>query len=182
MRLAEISSVLDVLKRVNDGEGAAVSRENRRASSTGAADLSSWTGRIDLKREVTMAGHSFGGATTVRLFSALGSDLADLAFSSSKSFDAAQPSSSSAASLSTPGSTLFLSSTTLLPHSTPALPSPTAKGPTSQSPSSSSTARPSRSGLPTTNPFATSSKASRTMPKPGSSLSVRSSLSPHRLN
>ena len=68
MRLAEISSVLDVLKRVNEGEGAAVSAENRRASAEGAADLSFWTGRLDLEREITMAGHSFGGATTVRLF------------------------------------------------------------------------------------------------------------------
>lgn len=67
MRLAEVDAVLKVMKRINDGEGAEVAALNRRREPEGEKDLVNWKGRIDLKKEVTMAGHSFGGATLVRV-------------------------------------------------------------------------------------------------------------------
>lgn len=72
LRVSEVAAALDVLNRINDGEGAAVARENRRTD-LGGKDvvgryLPEWKGRIDLEN-VTMAGHSFGGGTTVRFFS-----------------------------------------------------------------------------------------------------------------
>lgn len=65
MRLAEISSVLTLMQRLNDGDGAAVAKENRRKEYGEGKSLEGWKGRIDMEKEVTMAGHSFGGATTV---------------------------------------------------------------------------------------------------------------------
>lgn len=62
--------MLHHLRRLNAGEGASLARENRRKDLGGEGVvgkwLEGWKGRIDLEREVTMAGHSFGGATTVR--------------------------------------------------------------------------------------------------------------------
>ncbi|KWU46693.1 alpha/beta-hydrolase [Rhodotorula sp. JG-1b] len=68
LRVSEVAAALDVLNRINDGEGAAVARENRRTD-LGGKDvvgryLPEWKGRIDLEN-VTMAGHSFGGGTTL---------------------------------------------------------------------------------------------------------------------
>ncbi|GAA5995159.1 uncharacterized protein JCM10292_004570 [Rhodotorula paludigena] len=73
-RLAEISAVLHHLRRLNAGEGAAIARENRRKDLGGEEVvgkwLEGWKGRIDLEHEVTMAGHSFGGATTIQVLRA----------------------------------------------------------------------------------------------------------------
>lgn len=67
MRVAEIREVLSVLKRINDGEGDAVALENRRGKGKDRVQgLGLWKGRLDLQTNVTMGGHSFGGATTVR--------------------------------------------------------------------------------------------------------------------
>lgn len=68
-RLAEISALLHHLRRLNAGEGAAIARENRRrdhGEGTVGRWLEGWKGRIALDGEMVMAGHSFGGATTVR--------------------------------------------------------------------------------------------------------------------
>ncbi|GAA5969320.1 hypothetical protein JCM11641_007550 [Rhodosporidiobolus odoratus] len=68
-RLAEIDSVLSLLTRLNEGEGAAVAAENRRKDYGGEGVvgkwLVGWEGRINLN-EVVMAGHSFGGAITIQ--------------------------------------------------------------------------------------------------------------------
>lgn len=69
MRLAEITSVLSLMQRLNDGDGGAVAKENRRKEYGEGKSLEGWKGRIDMEKEVTMAGHSFGGATTVSVFS-----------------------------------------------------------------------------------------------------------------
>lgn len=66
MRLAEVQSVLEIMSRINAGDGADVAAKNRRREQDGEKDLVNWKGRIDLIKEVVMAGHSFGGATTVR--------------------------------------------------------------------------------------------------------------------
>lgn len=65
MRTAEITAVLDVLKRIQSGDGGKVEDENMRRVQGAKFDLGSWKGRIDMVKEVAMAGHSFGGATTV---------------------------------------------------------------------------------------------------------------------
>ncbi|BGP21513.1 1-alkyl-2-acetylglycerophosphocholine esterase [Rhodotorula toruloides] len=70
MRLAEISSVLSLMQRLSNGDGAAVARENRRKEYGEGKTLEGWKGRIDLEKEVTMAGHSFGGATTIQVLRA----------------------------------------------------------------------------------------------------------------
>lgn len=62
MRLAEIDEVLAVLSRINDGDGAAIAATNLREQ---GRYLSFWKGRIDVQ-SVVMAGHSFGGATTLQ--------------------------------------------------------------------------------------------------------------------
>lgn len=72
LRVSEVAAALEVLNRINDGEGAAVACENRRTDLGGkevvGRYLPEWKGRIDFAN-VTMAGHSFGGGTTVRFFS-----------------------------------------------------------------------------------------------------------------
>lgn len=69
MRTAEISAALSLFARLNNGEGIEVTKENRRKSASLSQEfLASWKGRVDLEKEVTMAGHSFGGATTVCYF------------------------------------------------------------------------------------------------------------------
>lgn len=67
MRLAEVKETLRALERLNEGEGASVAKSNRRRSkkSIGDQGLADWAGRLDLQEQVVMAGHSFGGATTV---------------------------------------------------------------------------------------------------------------------
>lgn len=62
MRLAEIDEVLALVSRINDGDGAAIAAANLREQ---GRYLLFWKGRIDVKN-VVMAGHSFGGATTLQ--------------------------------------------------------------------------------------------------------------------
>ncbi|TNY20603.1 platelet-activating factor acetylhydrolase, isoform II-domain-containing protein [Rhodotorula diobovata] len=72
-RLAEISALLHHLRRLNAGEGAAIARENRRrdhGEGTVGRWLEGWKGRIALDGEMVMAGHSFGGATTIQVLRA----------------------------------------------------------------------------------------------------------------
>lgn len=72
MRTAEVTATLDLMKRINAGDGSQIGRENmRRDEKKGKVDfLENWKGRVNMVKDVTMAGHSFGGATTVRfLFS-----------------------------------------------------------------------------------------------------------------
>ncbi|GAA5859562.1 hypothetical protein JCM8547_006142 [Rhodosporidiobolus lusitaniae] len=73
MRLAEIQSTLSLLKRINDGEGGAVAAENRRKDYGGEGVvgkwLAGWKGQIAMDQFV-MAGHSFGGATTIQVLRA----------------------------------------------------------------------------------------------------------------
>ena len=65
MRAAEVKATLEVVRRLNTGEGGELAKENRRApaGAGGDAGLPLWKGR--LSADATMAGHSFGGATTV---------------------------------------------------------------------------------------------------------------------
>lgn len=65
MRTAEISQVSNILKGIQNGEGGKIEDENLRRVKGVKFDLGSWKNRIDMVKEVTMAGHSFGGATTV---------------------------------------------------------------------------------------------------------------------
>ncbi|GAA5898664.1 hypothetical protein JCM6882_000890 [Rhodosporidiobolus microsporus] len=69
MRLAEIRETLALLSRINDGDGAAVAAENRRKDYGGEGVvgkwLPAWKGRVGMD-EMVMAGHSFGGATTIQ--------------------------------------------------------------------------------------------------------------------
>lgn len=65
MRLEEIKEVLGIMKRINEGDGAAVVAANLRNLPNGERDLPFWKGRIDLRHSV-MTGHSFGGATTLQ--------------------------------------------------------------------------------------------------------------------
>lgn len=67
MRLAEVTETLQVLERLNSGEGAEVARTNRRRSRNSQAEewLPAWRDRLDLTEDIMMAGHSFGGATAV---------------------------------------------------------------------------------------------------------------------
>lgn len=67
MRLAEVTETLHVLERLNSSEGTEIARMNRRRSRNSRAEewLPAWRGRLDLTDEITMAGHSFGGATAV---------------------------------------------------------------------------------------------------------------------
>lgn len=63
MRLAEIDEVLAIMRRINDGEGAAVVESNLRCQ--GERVVPYWKGRVNLK-DAVMTGHSFGGATTLQ--------------------------------------------------------------------------------------------------------------------
>ncbi|KAK4239074.1 platelet-activating factor acetylhydrolase, isoform II-domain-containing protein [Achaetomium macrosporum] len=73
MRLAEIEEAFYVLDLINSGNGEEVYRKNlRKRSNIGSSsvgldgiDWQDWVGRLDLGN-VTMMGHSFGGATTVQ--------------------------------------------------------------------------------------------------------------------
>ncbi|GAA5992008.1 hypothetical protein JCM10908_000694 [Rhodotorula pacifica] len=68
LRVSEVAAALDVLQRINNGEGSAVAQENRRKDLGGEGVvgkyLPDWKGRIDFEN-VAMAGHSFGGGTTL---------------------------------------------------------------------------------------------------------------------
>lgn len=74
MRLAELEEAYAVMKQICSGKGADIAARNVRykgaigASSHGldGVDWASWDGRVHLDN-VTMAGHSFGGATTVEV-------------------------------------------------------------------------------------------------------------------
>ncbi|EGO51455.1 hypothetical protein NEUTE1DRAFT_52085 [Neurospora tetrasperma FGSC 2508] len=74
MRCAEIQEAYHILGMINDGQGAEVARRNLRkkgnkgSSSKGliGIDWEDWTGRLFLQN-VTMMGHSFGGATTAQV-------------------------------------------------------------------------------------------------------------------
>ncbi|KPV78352.1 uncharacterized protein RHOBADRAFT_40898 [Rhodotorula graminis WP1] len=73
-RLAEVSALAHHLRRLNAGEGAAVARENRRVADREKDELGKrlerWKGRVGLDGEMVMAGHSFGGATTIQVLRA----------------------------------------------------------------------------------------------------------------
>lgn len=72
MRLAEIEAAYHVLRRINEGQGALVAEKNlRRKGNIGSSsrglegvDWDKWKNRFDCD-DVTMMGHSFGGATSV---------------------------------------------------------------------------------------------------------------------
>jgi platelet-activating factor acetylhydrolase len=74
MRLAEIEEAYHVLTMINEGRGEEVRDLNlRRKGAVGASskgldgiDWADWQGRLHLEN-VTMAGHSFGGATAVQV-------------------------------------------------------------------------------------------------------------------
>jgi len=67
LRQAEISSLLSILSRINEGDGPSLELLNRRRNpSNSPFDFEGWKGRLNLD-DTVMAGHSFGGATTVRL-------------------------------------------------------------------------------------------------------------------
>ncbi|GAA5852926.1 hypothetical protein JCM9279_000080 [Rhodotorula babjevae] len=73
-RLAEVSALLHHLHRLNAGEGVAVARENRRVDERRKDELGrrleGWKGRVGLEGKMVMAGHSFGGATTIQVLRA----------------------------------------------------------------------------------------------------------------
>ncbi|KAK3334967.1 platelet-activating factor acetylhydrolase, isoform II-domain-containing protein [Neurospora tetraspora] len=74
MRCAEIQEAFHILGMINDGQGEEVARRNLRkkgnkgSSSKGliGIDWEDWTGRLYLQ-DVTMMGHSFGGATAAQV-------------------------------------------------------------------------------------------------------------------
>ena len=74
MRLAEIEDAYHVLTMINDGRGEEVRQVNLRKKGTVGSsskglegiDWQDWRGRLHLEN-VTMAGHSFGGATSVQV-------------------------------------------------------------------------------------------------------------------
>lgn len=74
LRLAEVKATLDVLTRINEGEGEKVEGENEREGAHGKGampiHLARWAGRLGMGKELTMAGHSFGGATTLQVLRA----------------------------------------------------------------------------------------------------------------
>ncbi|KAG7106537.1 Platelet-activating factor acetylhydrolase like protein [Verticillium longisporum] len=73
MRMAEMEEAFHVISLINDGKGSAVSATNLRrqgnvaSSSQGLGGIrwDNWTGRM-LTNNMTVMGHSFGGATTVQ--------------------------------------------------------------------------------------------------------------------
>ena len=74
MRLAEVEEAYEVVKEIIDGKGAAVAEQNlRKANGIGTSsrglegvEWEAWTGRV-YKTQVTMAGHSFGAATSTEI-------------------------------------------------------------------------------------------------------------------
>lgn len=74
MRCAEIQEAFHILNMINDGQGEEVTRRNLRkkgnkgSSSKGLIGINwdDWTGRLYLE-DVTMMGHSFGGATAAQV-------------------------------------------------------------------------------------------------------------------
>lgn len=72
LRLAEIEEAYEVIRRINDGEGAEIATKNLRrkyfkSSSTHGlegVDWAAWKGRVQMDH-VVAAGHSFGAATVV---------------------------------------------------------------------------------------------------------------------
>lgn len=74
MRLAEIEEAYHILTMICEGDGQRVAERNlRRKGNIGSSshgldgiDWNSWTGRFHLDN-VTMVGHSFGGATTIEV-------------------------------------------------------------------------------------------------------------------
>ncbi len=76
LRLAEIEEAYHVMALIHDGHGEDVAKENLRDKNEGRVggssrglngiDWKSWKGRFHLQ-QVTMLGHSFGGATTVEV-------------------------------------------------------------------------------------------------------------------
>ncbi|SCZ91003.1 BZ3500_MvSof-1268-A1-R1_Chr1-3g02466 [Microbotryum saponariae] len=69
MRLSEIEELIKILSRLNDGEGASLAQQNRRAPSTDPSygkQLSEWKGRLDFGK-MSMVGHSFGATTTLEV-------------------------------------------------------------------------------------------------------------------
>ncbi|GAA5896356.1 uncharacterized protein JCM6883_006878 [Sporobolomyces salmoneus] len=72
LRQAEISEILSTLARINRGASTEeLERSNRRAYAYGKNGApfrwEEWKGRLDLEENMTMAGHSFGGATTIQI-------------------------------------------------------------------------------------------------------------------
>ena len=84
MRLAEIREVHRVVGLLNEGRGDEVAKANlRRKGNRGSSsrgldgvDWAPWKGRLQLDRDVTAMGHSFGGTTTIRLLRHPGSHFA----------------------------------------------------------------------------------------------------------
>ncbi|GAA5918836.1 hypothetical protein JCM1841_002763 [Sporobolomyces salmonicolor] len=74
LRQSEIRFVLEILTRLNAGEGPAVAKQNRRKDLAGDGAvgmwLEGWKGRLGIDRDVSISGHSFGGATTIQLLRA----------------------------------------------------------------------------------------------------------------
>lgn len=74
MRLEEIEEVIYILQVINDGGGDNIAGRNlRRKGNVGSSshgldgiDWATWRGRMNLQ-DITMMGHSFGGATTVQV-------------------------------------------------------------------------------------------------------------------
>ncbi|KAK4054882.1 hypothetical protein OIV83_000806 [Microbotryomycetes sp. JL201] len=69
MRYEEIRQVLRVFERINNGEGDKVAHENLRKTKGSEMWLPQWRDKIDLQKPC-MAGHSFGGATTLQILRA----------------------------------------------------------------------------------------------------------------
>ena len=83
MRVAEVKETYEVMQRLARGEGEALARENVRIcgakgfSSSGSAppvDWSFWQNHFQAETDVTLAGHSFGGATVVSFGTRLNAD------------------------------------------------------------------------------------------------------------
>ncbi|GAA5859818.1 hypothetical protein JCM1840_006468 [Sporobolomyces johnsonii] len=74
LRQSEIRFVLEILTRLNAGEGASVAKQNRRKDLGGEGVvgmwLAGWKGRLAMDRDVSASGHSFGAATTIQLLRA----------------------------------------------------------------------------------------------------------------
>ena len=74
MRQTEILQTLEILHRINKGDNPREleqlnRRHHHRHDSRELFEWEDWKGKLDLENNLVMAGHSFGGATTVSLFS-----------------------------------------------------------------------------------------------------------------